>query len=64
MENSVNMKRLGTIGLVLPEPLASVARGILQDDVLGDLWKAETDCGGWTLIEIQPEAVAVSDRHA
>jgi broad specificity phosphatase PhoE len=49
--------REGTIALVIPEPLASVVRGILRNDELDDLWRAETDTGGWTLIEM-PEGVA------
>ncbi len=45
--------RQGTIALVIPEPLASVVRGFLRNNELDDLWQAETDIGGWTLIEIQ-----------
>jgi broad specificity phosphatase PhoE len=49
----------GTIALVIPEPMASVVRGLLRDDSLDDFWKAETDCGGWTLIEVQPRQAPV-----
>jgi hypothetical protein len=52
--------RRGTIALVIPEPLASVVRGFLQNDELDDLWRAETDIGGWTLIEIPTGEVPVS----
>ncbi len=52
--------RQGTIALVIPEPLASVVRGFLRNDELDDLWQAETDIGGWTLIEIPTGEVPVS----
>lgn len=50
----------GTIALVLPEPVASLVRSVLQRDVLGDLWKAECESGGWQIVEIRPEAVALA----
>jgi probable phosphoglycerate mutase len=49
--------RQGTIALVIPEPLASVVRGFLRNNELDDLWQAETDVGGWTLIELDEGAV-------
>lgn len=49
--------RHGTIAIVLPEPLASVARSHLNKSELGDLWKAECEHGNWELIDIQPQAV-------
>ena len=52
--------RQGTIALVIPEPLASVVRGFLRNNELDDLWQAETDVGGWTLIEISTGEVPVS----
>ncbi|MHB9075934.1 MAG: histidine phosphatase family protein [Pirellulaceae bacterium] len=51
--------RRGTIALVIPEPLASVVRGFLRNNELDDLWQAETDVGGWTLIEINKDEVPV-----
>ncbi len=47
----------GTIALVIPEPLASVVRGFLQNNELDDLWQAETDAGSWTLIELEHQGV-------
>jgi phosphoserine phosphatase len=44
----------GVVALVVPEPLASLVRCYLADDRLGDLWKAECDCGRWELIDIDP----------
>jgi broad specificity phosphatase PhoE len=56
----VRKHRKGTVALVVPEPLASLVRSIVSDQDLGDLWKAECECGGWQLIDVQPEKVAVA----
>jgi len=47
--------RSGTIALVLPEPLFSLVRQVLTPGELGDLWKAECQCGGWQLIDLERE---------
>lgn len=47
----------GTIALVVPEPIASIARSILENCDLGDLWKSECACGSWQWIDVEPEAV-------
>ena len=47
--------RDGSIVLVVPEPLASLVRATLQHCDLGDLWKAECECGGWQLIEVDAQ---------
>ena len=43
----------GVIGLVVPEPLASVVCHVLRRDALGDLWKVP---GGerWEMITVEP----------
>ncbi|MCU0960265.1 MAG: histidine phosphatase family protein [Pirellulaceae bacterium] len=47
--------RAGTIALVVPEPMASVVRGLLQaDEPLDDLWQAETDTADWKMLEMHP----------
>jgi broad specificity phosphatase PhoE len=51
--------RRGTIALVVPEPLTSLVSSILGTE-LGDLWKAECQCGGWRKIDVQPEKVALA----
>jgi probable phosphoglycerate mutase len=56
----VKKHKNGTVALVVPEPLASVVRGLLQTDAMQDVWKAEQDCGTWTLIEVPTGAVPVS----
>lgn len=50
----------GTVALVVPEPVASMVVCALTETPLGDLWKAECEPGGWRLIEIHPEKVAVA----
>jgi probable phosphoglycerate mutase len=50
----------GTVALVVPEPLASVVRGLLQAHAMDNVWNAEQDCGVWTLIEIPTGEVPVS----
>src|SRR5688572_4599960 len=49
----------GTVAIVVPEPVASIVRAVLSHAELGDLWKAECGCGGWQMIDVQPEKVAV-----
>jgi broad specificity phosphatase PhoE len=50
----------GTIALVVPEPVASVVRAIISGSDLGDLWKAECECGGWQMLDAQPEKLALA----
>ena len=47
----------GVIGLVVPEPLASLVRRFVQQDELGDLWKVTNGHGQWQVLEIEPEKV-------
>ncbi|WP_425617026.1 histidine phosphatase family protein [Anatilimnocola sp. NA78] len=49
--------RTGTIALVLPEPLFSLARNVITPGELGDLWKAECQCGGWQLLDLANDDV-------
>jgi len=46
----------GVIGLVLPEPLASLVRAKLTQRELGDLWEAEVEHGGYETLEVEPVA--------
>ena len=43
-----------TVALVVPEPICSLVRSYLQQSNVGDLWKAECECGGWQVIDPQP----------
>lgn len=45
----------GTIGLVLPEPLFSLARRFLVHSDLGDLWQAPNGQGRFELLEVEAD---------
>lgn len=45
----------GVIALVIPEPLASLARRYITHGELGDLWKAGAAHGHWELLEVAPQ---------
>jgi probable phosphoglycerate mutase len=49
--------KAGHVGLVAPEPLASLICNVLRQDELGDLWKT-SECRRWEIIPVQPDAVA------
>lgn len=49
---------VGVVAIVVPEPLTSLIRSYLSHTEIGDLWKAECDCGGWEVIEVVPEKLA------
>lgn len=62
IDRLVKKHRNGCIAVVLPEPLASLARCHLENGVLGDLWQAETETGTWVQLDIQPEFATVNLR--
>jgi broad specificity phosphatase PhoE len=41
-----------SVALVIPDPMASVVRGMLQGVCLEDLWQAECDAGGWEAVDV------------
>ena len=47
-------KKQGVVGLVVPEPLASVLCAMLKQEHVGDLWEAERTCGVWESFEVAP----------
>lgn len=49
--------RDGVIGLVLPEPLASLLRAFVKHAAVGDLWKAAGENAWWEVLEVTPEQV-------
>jgi probable phosphoglycerate mutase len=53
----VKRHKEGVIGLVVPEPLASLVRCFVQRGKLGDLWKVTNGHGHWEVIEVEPEEV-------
>jgi broad specificity phosphatase PhoE len=50
-------KEGGAIGLVLPEPLLSLARRFLSHGELGDLWKAPNGHERFESIAVEPEEI-------
>ena len=54
LERLLKKNRAGTIALVVPEPLFTLVRCLLEDAEVGDLWKAECEEGGWHAIDIEP----------
>lgn len=50
----------GTLGLVVPEPLASLVRAYLEQSEVGDLWRAGGQHGTWEVIEVEPRSLAHS----
>lgn len=47
----------GVIGLVVPEPLASLVRCFIKHEEVGDLWKAALEHLRWESLEVSPEQV-------
>lgn len=59
LEKLVRRHRHGTIGMVIPEPLASVVRCHLLGVAFGDVWTSQLDAGTWELLTLhQPLAAA------
>jgi probable phosphoglycerate mutase len=52
--------RSGTIGLVVPEPLASLVRCFFGCGELGNLWRAASDGENWEVIEVGQQIAATS----
>ena len=53
----------GMIGLVVPEPLASLVRNIVRHDQLCDLWQA-TAGGRWESMIVEPATMAAATDSA
>jgi broad specificity phosphatase PhoE len=52
-------KDQGTVAIVVPEPLTSVLRNLLNDEALGDLWRVkDLNQPLWELIEVPEEVVS------
>jgi broad specificity phosphatase PhoE len=50
-------RKEAAIGLVLPEPLLSLARRFLTHEPLGDLWKAPNGHGRFEILDVEPEEI-------
>lgn len=55
-------RRDGVVGLVVPEPLASLVRAYLSQKELGDLWRAGAIHGTWELIDVGPDRLATAGK--
>lgn len=48
----LSSKHVGkTVGLVVPEPLLSLIRSVIDDSDIGDLWKVECAPAAWQVLE-------------
>jgi len=56
----IKKHKSGTVALVVPEPMATVIRRLLDADPMESVWKSEKDCGGWTLIELPTSEVPIA----
>ena len=54
----VKKHKAGRIGLVVPEPLASIVQSFLSHTDLGDLWKSDKQCGSWEMLSVEPQQLA------
>ena len=50
-------RKEGVIGLVVPEPLLSLARRFITRGALGDLWKAPNGHGRFEILDVDPDEV-------
>lgn len=51
--------RRGSIGFVVPEPMASVVRCYLLGISFDDVWNHQRDAGTWEVLDLEPAAVPV-----
>ncbi len=59
LDKLVRRHRNGTIGLVIPEPLASIVRSHMLGCDFDDVWTTQSDAGTWELLTLhQPLAAA------
>jgi len=47
----------GVIGLVVPEPLASLIRHHFDQNGLGNLWQASAGHGRWEILRVEPQVL-------
>ncbi len=59
LDKLVRRHRQGTIGMVVPEPLASVVRCHLLGCDFSDVWTSQLDAGTWELLTLH-QAVAAA----
>jgi broad specificity phosphatase PhoE len=57
MTKLLKRHKQGVIGLVVPEPLASLVRRLLGQGELGNLWKASNGHDRWEVLSVEPATV-------
>jgi probable phosphoglycerate mutase len=62
MTRLLKRHKQGVIGLVLPEPLATLVRCFIKHEALGDLWKAATEHQPWEILEVASEQALTPSR--
>lgn len=60
IDKLVRKHPVGVVAIVVPEPITSLIHSYLAHTELGDLWKAECECGGWEILEVKPETLAIA----
>jgi broad specificity phosphatase PhoE len=58
----VRKHKTGSIALVLPEPIASLAASYLTGGDLGDLWRRSSQSGTWEEIDVRPQDLVHSNN--
>jgi broad specificity phosphatase PhoE len=58
LEKLLRRHRQGTIGMVIPEPLASLVRAYLLGSDISDLWMRQQDAGTWELLTLHEPLTA------
>jgi len=58
MNKILKRHKEGAVGVVVPEPLATLVRRFIVQGELGDLWKVTADHGRWEVLEVVPADVA------
>ena len=57
----IKKNRDDQIILVIPDPLATIVRAVLECEELGDLWKSECETCGWELIDVVEKKLEVTN---
>jgi probable phosphoglycerate mutase len=60
MTKLLKRHRDGVVGLVIPEPLATLVRSHLKHEDVGDLWKAAREHQRWEVLELVPENALIT----
>ena len=56
LEKLLKKHKTSPIAVVIPEPLFTLVRSLLEEAEVGDLWKAECEEGGWCVVDVDASA--------